>query len=175
MKSEARGSKVLKAKHEGSKKKDQRNMKIRIKRVGNVKIKVKQEIKIENGEKSKTENRELPSKASSFAARLPLWIQMCKDFQKDKRTWAPAAPCCLPNTFLDPPQAPDRSEMKACYHRLSKDRKRDFRRWVESPADEQLPKPRSSELIGDLIFKEFKGSMKYFERWEDIRLLFKAG
>ena len=98
-----------------------------------------------------------------------------KDFQKDKRTWAPAAPCCLPNTFLDPPQAPDRSEMKACYHRLSKDRKRDFRRWVESPAGDQLPKPRSSELICDLIFKEFRGSMKYFERWEDIRLLFKVG
>ena len=64
--------------------------------------------------------RELPDSDTSFSARLPLWIKMCTDFQKHKRTWAPSRPCCLPNWFLDKPVAPCRVEGKACYHRLDK-------------------------------------------------------
>ncbi|CAK0872766.1 unnamed protein product [Prorocentrum cordatum] len=69
---------------------------------------------------------------SSFAARLPMWIGMCIDFQKEKKTWAPSRPCCLPCFYQDQPAAPPRDELTACYHRLTKEQRREFREFIES-------------------------------------------
>merc|ERR1719469_403984 len=66
-----------------------------------------------------------------FHRRLCDWIEQCVYFQRDKKTWAPAAPCCLPNCFLEPPSAPP-PQLRACYHRLTDEQKKQFRRFIDS-------------------------------------------
>merc|ERR1719401_729245 len=49
--------------------------------------------------KVKEELPDIPPEAT-FATRLPLWIEQCLKFQRDKRTWAPTRPCCFVNQFV---------------------------------------------------------------------------
>eukprot|EP00933_Yihiella_yeosuensis_P013820 TRINITY_DN12627_c0_g2_i9.p1 TRINITY_DN12627_c0_g2~~TRINITY_DN12627_c0_g2_i9.p1 ORF type:complete len:604 (+),score=147.78 TRINITY_DN12627_c0_g2_i9:154-1965(+) len=72
----------------------------------------------------------------SFTKELPKIIQMCTNFQKEKRTWMPTRPCCPANFFLSsvgPPPKPERgAEPKACYHHLTKSQRREMRLLFES-------------------------------------------
>ena len=116
-----------------------------------VKIEPKSELTAESSTPRSPPPRKLVNSASSFAARFPLWLQMCVDHQKNKRTWAPARPCCMPCLFLDPPVAPIRSELKPCYHRLSKTQKRKFRAWIECMTEESEAKFLTTGRMNDDI------------------------
>ena len=119
-----------------------------------VRTSVEMKVKRERGSWKSTEavaiKRELPSSQASFAVRLPLWIQMCKDFQEQKKTWAPARPCCLPNCLLEPRAAPLRHERKACYHRLNKAQRFQFRAWIEGMSEASEPK-FTNDTLPDLV------------------------
>jgi len=76
----------------------------------------------------------------SFAMRLPMWIKQCIDFHKESRTWAPTRPCCLANLWLEPRHAPTRNVVhcpKSCYHKLSKQQRKEFRQFIESGQAEE--------------------------------------
>jgi len=103
--------------------------------------KVKKEPEVKQEEQPEDEADEVDEVAkwkdrdpsTTFAARLPLFIRQCTDFQLDRRTWAPARPCCLANYFIEPlaPPPRDAEDPKSCYHRLTKKQRREFRTYVE--------------------------------------------
>ena len=57
---------------------------------------------------------------ASYAARVPLWIDQCLEFQSGGKPWTPSYPCCYPNFFLWPRAGPDKEDKIACFHRLPK-------------------------------------------------------
>lgn len=83
---------------------------------------------------------------ASFSARLPLWVRKCVEFQLAKKTWSPARPCCFPNCFSYPIGAPPRGDPpQACYTRMDKQTKREFREFVESGKAEATFRGRATK------------------------------
>ena len=93
---------------------------------------------------------------ASYAARVPLWIDQCLEFQSGGKPWTPSYPCCYPNFFLWPRAGPDKEDKIACFHRLPKIQKKHMRFYIESgKADWRFTTKKYNHMFWKLLHPEW--------------------
>eukprot|EP00931_Biecheleriopsis_adriatica_P027775 TRINITY_DN1663_c0_g1_i4.p1 TRINITY_DN1663_c0_g1~~TRINITY_DN1663_c0_g1_i4.p1 ORF type:complete len:890 (-),score=231.02 TRINITY_DN1663_c0_g1_i4:93-2762(-) len=103
-----------------------------------------------------SETSALPPKQREFRRKLHGWIKQCIDFQRAKRTWTPARPCCPANCFksnVGPPPKPRRGQkLKSCFHRLTPCEQRKLKLFWEHNQDHECFKTtHKSEELGPVV------------------------
>eukprot|EP00927_Polykrikos_kofoidii_P002656 TRINITY_DN11064_c0_g1_i1.p1 TRINITY_DN11064_c0_g1~~TRINITY_DN11064_c0_g1_i1.p1 ORF type:complete len:771 (+),score=138.89 TRINITY_DN11064_c0_g1_i1:74-2314(+) len=97
---------------------------------------------------------DLKADSPEFQRDVLVWALRCVDFQKAQSTWLPRRPCCLPNYWLEPREAPDPKDLVPCLLKLTMAQRMSFESFLRSGKAKNPRAPKHRRMMESLLPKD---------------------